>query len=185
MSDMPDFDQMDWEALFDALYPGFFEIPSIQSLPASGSWDEMALDLSAFCGDAPRIETPGGITFGLYAGDPDALRREVARVDATWPEFFGPDERVYCAFDGDNIASFCILERMGEYESLRVGGPGCVGALPEYRRRGIGLKMVQNATAILKAEGYDISFIHYTGVASWYAKLGYQTVLRWDHRGII
>ena len=85
------------------------------------------------------------------------------------------------------IASFCAVE---EWENCllsngknRVGAPGCVGTVPEFRRRGIGLKMVADVTAILKREGYDVSYIHYTGVARWYAKLGYRTCLRWTCRG--
>ena len=57
--------------------------------------------------------------------------------------------------------------------------------LPEYRRQGIGLKMVQNVTAILKAEGYDLSYIHFTGVGRWYEKLGYHTTLRWSRDGVV
>ena len=182
---MADLNRMDWKALFDALYPGFFDMPSIRALPPSGQWEEMALDLKAFQPDDVRISVPEGITCGFYTGDRDALRRAVGRVDDTWPELFGEDARVYCAFDGHQVASFCLLEHMGDYDGLRVGGPGCVGTLPEYRRRGIGLKMVQNATAILASEGFDISFIHYTGVAGWYARLGYRTVLRWNHRGFV
>ena len=66
-----------------------------------------------------------------------------------------------------------------------VGAPGCVGTVPACRRKGIGLKMVQNVTAILKRESYDLSCIHYTGVAPWYGKLGYETVLRWNRNGFL
>ena len=125
---MTDLRAMDWKALFDALYPGFFEQPS---------------------------------------------------------NYYDGKHRVYCAFDGDRVASFCLLEDMGTYRGLRVAGPGCVGTLPEYRRRGIGLRMVQNATALLAAEGYDIGYIHYTGVGPWYARLGYRTVLRWNRDGVV
>ena len=91
----------------------------------------------------------------------------------------------YCAFDGEKVVSFCILDEMGICQGLRIAGPGCVGTVPAYRKKGIGLKMVQNATAILKDRGYDISYIHYTQVGHWYARLGYRTVLRWNCRGIL
>jgi hypothetical protein len=45
--------------------------------------------------------------------------------------------------------------------------------------------MVKHVTQILKDEGYDISFIHYTGVAPWYEKLGYNTIVRWNTDGIL
>ena len=40
-------------------------------------------------------------------------------------------------------------------------------------------------TEILKNEGYDLSYIHYTGVADWYARLGYQSILQWTSQGIL
>ena len=38
---------------------------------------------------------------------------------------------------------------------------------------------------ILKEEGYDYSYIHYTGVAPWYEKLGYQTFAKWNKNGVL
>ena len=57
--------------------------------------------------------------------------------------------------------------------------------LEKVRAKGIGLRMVQSATAMLAAEGYDIGYIHYTGVGPWYARLGYRTVLRWNRDGFV
>ena len=37
----------------------------------------------------------------------------------------------------------------------------------------------------LKEEGYDYSYIHYTAVAPWYEKLGYETIIKWNAKGII
>ncbi len=68
---------------------------------------------------------------------------------------------------------------------MKVGGPGCVGTLPEYRNKGIGLIMVKHVTQILKEEGYDYSYIHFTGVAPWYEKLGYKTTIRWTKNGVV
>lgn len=182
---MSSYTAIDWQALFNQLHPGFFNIPHIRNLPEDGTWEELALFLSDFRPDALEIPVPDGITFGYYRGTLDALRAEVERVDEGWPRLFKEDTRVYCAFDGDHIASFCMLEDMGTFDGLRVAGPGCVGTLPDYRRKGIGLKMVQNATALLAGEGYDVGYIHYTGVGPWYARLGYRTVLRWNRRGFV
>ena len=41
------------------------------------------------------------------------------------------------------------------------------------------------ATEMLKDEGYDISYIHYTHLENWYGRLGYKTVVRWNGRGVI
>ena len=89
------------------------------------------------------------------------------------------------AFDGEKIASFCVLEDIGVIDGMRIGAPGCVGTVPEYRRRGIGLEMVRRATETLRREGYDISWIHFTHLAGWYSKLGYSTVLRWNRGGFL
>ena len=67
----------------------------------------------------------------------------------------------------------------------KIGGPGCVGTLPEYRGRGIGLSMVRNVTKILQDEFYDYSYIHYTYETDWYSKLGYKTFLKWNCKGIV
>ena len=48
-----------------------------------------------------------------------------------------------------------------------------------------GLRMVQLATEELKRMGYDLSYIHYTSVGHWYARLGYETVVRWNRDGVM
>ena len=175
----------DWRAMFEQRHPGFFDQPSVRAVPLQRPMEEMVLALGAFDPEAVRIPVPEGIRFGRYEGPIGPLRALVGRVDPGWPELFAPGERIYCAREGDRLASFCLLEDMGEYAGLRIGGPGCVGTLPEYRRQGIGLEMVRRATAILKEEGFDVSYIHYTGFARWYARLGYRTVLRWCGEGFI
>ena len=74
---------------------------------------------------------------------------------------------------------------MGHFNGLNIGGPGCVGTIPEYRRRGIGLEMVRLATEILRNDGFDLSWIHYTHLEHWYMKLGYKPVLKWNSSSIL
>ena len=45
--------------------------------------------------------------------------------------------------------------------------------------------MVRRATARLKEKGFDLSWIHYTHLAAWYERLGYEAVLRWDRDGLV
>ena len=179
----------DYIALFDQLFPHFFENDYIRSIPEDHVCEEMILELSAFDPDAHPIPVPDGIRFGFFDGKIDDLKAAVAEVDEGWVKYYNSPERAYCAFDGDRVVSFCDVGAFGEAEfcgrHVRVGGPGCVGTIPSYRRRGIGLKMVSGATAILKEQGFDCSWIHYTGVGPWYAKLGYETVLRWNGGGFI
>jgi GNAT superfamily N-acetyltransferase len=87
--------------------------------------------------------------------------------------------------DGERVVSFCLLDDFGTYKGLRIGAPGCVGTIPAYRKQGIGLKMIQNATAIFQKCGYDLGYIHYTGVGHWYARLGYETLVKWNCNGIL
>lgn len=152
-------------------------------------YEEMILALDTDCYSQFDIPEPQGVEYGYYTGKAEELLEAVASVNSGWPQFFGKNDRVYCAFVDGKIASFCLIEDMGTHtyggRQRKIGGPGCVGTVPEFRRRGIGLCMVRNATRILREAGYDISYIHYTGVAHWYARLGYQTVLVWNRDGIV
>ena len=173
---------MHYSDLFDGLFPGF--IQGTKDMPESQIFTELILDLrkeepkqAGACSDA--------ITFGEYHGEIGTLRKAVSQVEADWVQYFGEWSRVFCAFDQDEIAAFCILSDFGTHDNLKVGGPGCVGTIPKYRKKGIGLEMVRRATNILKKEKYDISWIHYTHIENWYKKLGYETVLKWNADGIV
>ena len=176
--------RMDCEKLFCDMFPGFFDAPGIKSLPEEEVFAELVMDLRE-TGNMPCYAYPDGITFGIYKGDAGKLREAVALVDRDWVQYFQEHDRVYCAFDGDRIVSFCILDDFGRHEGLHIGGPGCVGTVPDSRRKGIGLEMVRRATEILKEEGFDLSWIHYTHVGPWYEKLGYRYAVRWNRRGIV
>ena len=86
------------------------------------------------------------------------------------------------------MAVFYTVNDMGTHPyfgyPLKIAGP-CRRSVPAYRKQGIGLEMVRRVTMILKDEGYDLSYIHYTGVPHWYEKLGYRTVLRWTGTGVL
>ena len=180
---------MDYRALFHLMHPGFFDKPFIRDLDPEDVFAEQIMALSGFDPNAVDIPIPPDITFGFYQGDMAALHAAVLSVDEDWPQYFRKQDRVFCAFREGKIAGFCLLDDMGEYDldgkHIRISGPGCVGTVPAFRRQGIGLKMVQLATGILKEEGYDYSYIHFTGVEGWYAKIGYKTILHWNFQGIL
>ena len=176
---------MDYRELFDSMFPDFFTGDHIRQMQPERVFAELVMDLRK---ERPRetgFQAPGGVTFGVYDGAIGPLRKAVAQVDENWVRYFDENTRAFCAFDGEEVVSFCILSDWGRHQGLRVGGPGCVGTVPEYRERGIGLEMVRRATDILRDEGFDISWIHYTHLARWYEKLGYQTVLTWNGKGFI
>ncbi len=141
--------------------------------------DEMLLALEGYTDPLPALD---GVTFGFYSGDPAPLLAAVSEVEPGWAKYYDGREPAFCGFVGETVVSFCLLSDFGEREILgvksRVGGTGCVGTLPAYRRRGIGLKMVSLGTLILKERGFDYSYIHDTGVPDWYAKLGYKTIFK-------
>lgn len=171
--------------LFNLMHPDFFNAPDIRSMPEDYVFTEMVMDLQKETPAALPTTTPKNISFGLYNGSLEKLHNAVALVDDDWVQFFSDKTKVFCAFDGDTIAAFCILSDWGNFEGLKIGGPGCVGTIPEFRCRGIGLEMVRQATTILRNEGFDLSWIHYTYLEEWYSKIGYHTVLKWNCKGFI
>lgn len=176
---------MNYTKLFNSMHPGFFQEEGIRAMPRDWVFTELVMDLR---GDLPNTtppHCPEGITFGEYHGELALLRDAVFQVDEDWVRYFNEGNRFYCAFDGERIISFCNLADMGRFQGLHIGGPGCVGTIPAFRRQGIGLKMVRLATETLRQDGFDLSWIHYTHLAHWYRKLGYQPVLKWNSGGIL
>lgn len=176
---------MNYTELFNKLHPNFFGSESIRNIPVEHIFTELVMELRGDTADTASPEFPDGITFGEYRGELAALHEAVSKVDADWVQYFKEGERFFCAFDGKKIVSFCCLDDMGQISGLHIGGPGCVGTVPEYRRRGIGLETVRRATEILRRDGFDLSWIHYTHLTDWYMRLGYIPVLRWNSRGIL
>ena len=177
--------KLDCMDLFNTIHPGFFEKEHFRSLPVDAVYEEQILDLSECMPEALLVSCPEHVTFGIYEGDLAPLHAAVRSVEEDWTAYYTADQEIYCAYDGERIISFCLLDDFGTYKGLRIGAPGCVGTIPEYRRQGVGLRLVQQATAIFKERGYDLSYIHFTGVGHWYARLGYRTILKWNAQGMI
>lgn len=176
---------MNYTELFNSLHPGFFREENIRTMPEDWVFTELVMDLRGDLLNVTPPHSPNGIKFGEYHGELAPLRDAVCRVDEDWVQYFKEGDRFYCAFDGEKIVAFCGLDDMGRFEGLHIGGPGCVGTIPEYRKHGIGLEMVRLATEVLKRDGFDLLWIHYTHLEHWYAKLGYKAVLHWNSRGFL
>lgn len=176
---------MDYTELFNSMHPDFFREEGIRALSGDWVFTELVMDLRKASPSVTPPDCHNEISFGEYHGELSALRNAVRSVDEDWVQYFNEGERFFCAFDGEMIAAFCSLSDMGRFHGLHIGGPGCVGTVPEFRRRGIGLEMVRLATETLRQDGFDLSWIHYTHLANWYMKLGYQPVLRWNKDGIL
>ncbi len=148
----------------------------------NGKYAEMSMDLADY--EHRVMPVPDTIHFTYFDGDMEVLRAAVAAVDEEWVQYFQAQDRVFCGFDGDRIASFCIVEEDADCllsdGVSKIGSIGCVGTVPEYRRQGIGLYMVALATGQLKEHGCDKGYIHYTHLEHWYSKLGYRTFARFS-----
>lgn len=175
--------------LFHSIYPNFFERENIRNLPDEWVCDEMVLPLEEFDPHKYDKKMDDNVSFGYYEGDLAEIKVAVGKVIPNWVEFYNGKQRAYCGYVDGKVASFCLVENKGIHNmsghNLKIGGPGCVGTLPEFRDKGIGLTMVKNVTQILKEEGYDYSYIHFTGVAPWYEKLGYKTSVKWCKNGVL
>lgn len=157
---------------------GFFEKCGYKSV---GGCDEMLMELKDF--DIEQYDFRGHevAEYGWYKGDMSKLHEAVAKVDADWVQYFDKPDFVYAAMVDGEVASFCLVNtNCNNYltgSHGKIGMPGCVGTVPDFRNRGIALEMVARATQYLKDEGMDVSFIFYTGVAKWYEKIGYKTFM--------
>jgi len=149
----------------------------------------MILSLDKFNLQKYDKKSDDNISFGFYEGNLEELKEVVRQVIEYWAEMYNGTHRAYCGYVNGKVVSFYLVENKGIHNinrrQLKIGGPGCVGTLPEYRNRGVGLTMVRNVTQILKEEGYDYSYIHFTGVATWYEKLGYKSSIKWSRDGVI
>ena len=146
-----------------------------------GVFVEMALALNEY---QERLPSISGVSFGVYSGDLEKIRKLVEKVDAKWCKYFTENTTIFCAFVNKEPVSFCIITPTADSilcdDKLKIGGVACVGTVPEYRKRGLGLKMVDMATIYLKTLNSDIAYIHYTHLEKWYKKLGYETVARFS-----
>ena len=181
--------KQDYILLLNRMYPNFFEREAVRNLPDEWICDEMLLALKEFDPGIYDKKFSENISFGYYNGNLDRLKEKVGKVVQYWSESYNGEHRAYCGYINGEVVSFCLIKDKGVHgingHPYKIGGPGCVGTLPEYRNKGIGLTMVKNVTQILKEEGYDYSYIHFTGAAPWYEKLGYKSVLKWNKNGIL
>ncbi len=146
-----------------------------------GEFAEMSIQLSSYKERTKPIEN---VSFGFYKNTIDRIKKVVSLVDSQWEQYFNENDPVFCGYVGEKIVSFCLVEEERDciltIPGIRVGSIGCVGTIPEYRGRGIGLRMVDLATVFLQKEGYDKAYIHYTHIDNWYAQLGYTSFARFS-----
>lgn len=120
-------------------------------------------------------EIPDGVTFELTAADARVLDA-VKAVEKSWLGVYETtDEDVLLANVNGKIAGFCIPAGWNRFFGSRrdVGSVSCVGVLPEYRNRGVGLAMVSEALRYLSGSECTRAELLYTFIPHWYGKLGF------------
>ena len=147
-----------------------------------GEFAEMSIDTGGYTEKTNPIP---GVTFGRYTGDVEKLRGLVGAVEEGWFKYFSSDSEIFCGFVDGEPVSFCLIDENADdcilaRPDLKVGSIGCVGTHPKHRKRGIGLRMVDLATLLLRERGCDKIYISYTQVDFWYARLGYGTFARFS-----
>lgn len=137
------------------------------------SYADMVLELDGF--SVPSVAFPDDVSFGFFSGDIGELHRAVAAVEQDWVQYFTQGGLFCCAFVSGEIASFCIVDE--RIDSLlcdgnaAVGSVGCVGTVPKFRCRGLGLHTVAQASEWLRDNGCDRVSINYTALWDWYGRL--------------
>lgn len=148
---------------------------------SAGGCDEMLLNLEDFQFDKLSLHGSDIAEYGWFNGDLEEIRSAVSSVKENWTQYYNNPGNIYVAKVNGEIASFCLVDTNCQNyltdKYCKVGMPGCVGTVPKFRNKGIGLEMVARVTEYLKTQGMKVSFIYYTTVAEWYEKIGYRTFL--------
>lgn len=144
-----------------------------------GVFAEMSMELQSY---REKTNPIANVDFEPYQGNLNDLKELVLSVDEEWGQYFNENTFVFCGYSNEKVVSFCIVDTDADCiisgKDIKVGSIGCVGTIPEYRGKGIGLRMVDLATIMLKDAKCDKAYISYTHIENWYKKLGYQTFAR-------
>lgn len=112
----------------------------------------------------------------------EKLLKAIESVEPNWVQYFSkpsPKSRIKTLIAEDirngAIAGFVTTEPNAatfEHDGLITGSMGCVGVVPEYRRLGIGLRMVADGMQKLKEQRDQAVELTYIVLTDWYLRLG-------------
>lgn len=112
----------------------------------------------------------------------EKLLKAIESVEPNWVQYFSkpsPKSRIKTLIADDirngAIAGFVTTEPNAatfEHDGLITGSMGCVGVVPEYRRLGIGLRMVADGMQKLKEQRDQAVELTYIVLTDWYSRLG-------------
>ncbi|MBP3922119.1 MAG: GNAT family N-acetyltransferase [Ruminiclostridium sp.] len=132
-----------------------------------------------------NIPKPSNIEYRFAEeSDKEELLKAVELVVPDWVDMYREcDDEILLAICDGRIAGFEMLNEYGGVftkNAEKHGCIGCVGTVPEFRKRGIGLDMTARSVQILKDRGCDKVQLLYLVLDKWYGKLGfYITSTQW------
>jgi len=111
-------------------------------------------------------------------GRPDAFRHETER-DSTFRWLHGRVAEV----DGAVVGYLRIFDRRMWLRGarLRAAGIGSVATHPDYRRRGLANALLHDTIALLRRDGYHLSFLGSEVAPAFYERLGWRVVREPSH----
>ncbi len=170
--------------LFQGVPVSYGAVPFFEKRGYFADWVSADLTLNLSQYSTPNIPpSPYDIRFGLPSDKVHAQNSNaVEEVDSDWISYFAvPNAPVFAAWRNENLAGFLLLDDHADVPycpfDARVGTIGCVGVLRDYRKQGIGLRMVDAATRELIARGCAWAHIGYTHLSHWYGRIGYQVCM--------
>ncbi len=128
--------------------------------------DELKIVLEVLCG-----------SFG--EGPRERFKKQIWE-DST----FAIDQIRIAEIEGKIVSHVWVAERPVFYRGqaiLPMGGIGGVGTLPEYRGQGLATLLLEDAIAYMERKSHAISML-FTGINSFYAKLGWADFPEWIFR---
>lgn len=127
---------------------------------------------------------PDNVEFRIHdASLPDDICDAVNSVEPKWVRFYRDHGgvKVITAECGGRTAGFVTVDTCAGTiitdEGNRTGLPGYLGVVPEYRCRGIGLRLIAFASQYMFSCGCTEVFLNYTSLDSWYAGAGFEECL--------
>ncbi|NLD93587.1 MAG: GNAT family N-acetyltransferase [Fibrobacter sp.] len=139
----------------------------------------MAFNLNVFDFNMRRIPlAPPQFEFRFAVeSDKLSLLNAVMETEPTWRYYFEAcSDPILVATDHNKIIGFIIIsldDALKKFEEKKVGSIGCIGVIPEYRKRGVGRQLVVHGLKWLKRQACLFVEARYVWDIQWYEKLGF------------
>ncbi|MDR0974627.1 MAG: GNAT family N-acetyltransferase [Ruminococcus sp.] len=166
------------------LYPGVPEIPCnsakefFTKCGYNFTWDSFDMMLETDNNIWENVSAYDGDDFDFrYRKDDEIAAAKIAGDEISgWGDAYASSDRCLLAIEKSTgeIAGGIVIDEDNPYSLSfpNTGGFGCVGVRERYRKFGLGMKLCKEALKILTELKIKRCFIGYTGLVSWYGKLG-------------